>query len=52
MTCKLPNHPWFGKDIFTETVKHVFPTQREIYDNDTPQDQETTQPTQDSRLQE
>ena len=30
MTCKDPNHPWFEKDIITETVNHVFPKQEEI----------------------
>ena len=24
------NHPWIGKDIFSETVKYIFPKENEI----------------------
>jgi len=24
------NHPWFGKDIFAETIKHVFKNDEKI----------------------
>jgi|GEM_PF-6616411 len=27
---KKSNHPWIGKDIFSETVQHVFPKENEI----------------------
>ena len=43
MTCKLPGHPWFGKNIFEETAKHVFNEKIDKnHDNDPPKDKKAT----------